>query len=128
MIPDFKIKDRPATDVSYEQRTHVDAHGRMVLEFVPGEAMQNQVTPVDRFVGLDTVEANIRTPQGPATATMNLRFPINAKSSRQAFEMFDAEAKKALDAQIREARKQELAFGGTMGLPPTGGTRGPLPN
>lgn len=118
MIPDFKVKTRPQTDLSYEQKTHVDAHGRMVLEFIPGDAMKGTIhRVVDQFIGVDSATADVNTPQGPATANMNLRFPILAASVSQAFEMFDNSAQQELDRQMVEVRKQALAHPGAVIAP-----------
>lgn len=121
MIPDFKIKAKPPSDVLYTQRVRTDAHGRTVLEFVPSETMKKATTPIDRFIGIEKATAEVHTPQGVGDATMNLRFPIPANNINQAFEMFDALAQKTLDDQIQEIRRQELAAGGMMQLPGEGG-------
>lgn len=121
MIPQFKLKDRPTTDISYQQVTHVDGYGRTVMEFVPQDAMKQAVTPVDRFLGVDVAEAQVQAPGGqPATAQLQIRFPIPAKNIRQAWELFDQEAQKELDKQLIKIRQQALAHPG--GLPP--GTAG----
>jgi len=125
MIPSFKIKDRPPTDMGYTQVTHVDAHGRTILEFKPGDAMKSIVQPVDRFVGIDRAEATVSTPQGEGVATIQLRFSIKATNATQAFEMYDEAAEQALEARLQEAWKQELAAAGRMQLPPA--QQGQLP-
>lgn len=108
MIPDFKIKTRPATEMGYQQVVHVDAHGRTILEFVPDEAMKKVVKPVDRFVGIDNAEAEVMAQNQPATAQTQLRFPIPAKSLREAWDIFDASAQKCLDQQMSRMRQQAL--------------------